>query len=310
MATLMKVHISRKLCGSFLSIFTFAQNKLWKPIIYPMFIYENYTMQFETITYKDLDEIRNLQPDGWPDIIPDFEFYIRSPFCHAVKAKMSDRIVGTGAFILHEKTSWIAHIIVDTNHRNQGIGRKIVDYLLENFFAKSAETCLLIATELGKPVYVKSGFREVTEYYFFKRHTDGNTYPVSERICACKKEHHTDIFALDNKISGENRKSLLKDYLDNSMVYVENNQVLGCYIPDLKEGLIIADTTEAGLQLMKIKYSKIHKAVLPSDNMEGINFLKQNGFTKMERVGTRMLLGKDIPWIPQKLYSRIGGNLG
>lgn len=267
-------------------------------------------MQFETIIYNDLDKIRDLQPEGWPDIIPDFEFYLRSSFCHPVKATLHGKIVGTGAFIIHDKTSWIAHIIVHPNYRKQGIGRQIVDYLLEKFFHQPIETCSLLATELGKPVYIKAGFRDVTEYSFFKRETGGNGYPVSEKIHSCKKEHHDAIFALDRMISGENRKNLLVDYLDNAMVYIENNQVLGYYMPELKEGLIIADTTVAGLELMKVKYSDIHKAVLPSDNTEGINFLKQNGFVKIERVGTRMVLGKDIPWDPKKLYSRIGGNLG
>jgi hypothetical protein len=33
-------------------------------------------MQFEPIAYHELEELKNLQPEGWSDIIPDFEFYI------------------------------------------------------------------------------------------------------------------------------------------------------------------------------------------------------------------------------------------
>jgi GNAT superfamily N-acetyltransferase len=270
---------------------------------------QTYIMQLEPLTYDDLDEIRNLQPDGWPDIIPDFVFYIQSAFCFPVKAILNRKIVGIGASIIHEKTSWLAHIIVDVNSRNKGIGRQIVDHLLESH-KNAVETYSLIATEMGKPVYVRAGFRDVTEYFFFKRETPGNHFPISSSVHLCKKEYHESIFTLDQKISGENRKSLLKDYLDSSVVYLENNEVLGCYMPGLKEGLIIADTVAAGLELMKVKYAKIDKAVLPSDNIEGIHFLEQNGFYKIERVGTRMVLGKDIQWSPEKIYSRIGGNLG
>ena len=94
------------------------------------------------------------------------------------------------------------------------------------------------------------------------------------------------------------------------MVYLDEDKVMGYYIPDLKEGMIVADTKEAGIALMKIKYSTTDKAVLPSDNLTGMNFLQQNGFMETERKGVRMILGKDIHWKPSAIYSRIGGNLG
>ena len=34
------------------------------------------TMQIETITRKDLENLRHLQPEGWSDIIPDLTFYV------------------------------------------------------------------------------------------------------------------------------------------------------------------------------------------------------------------------------------------
>jgi len=46
-------------------------------------------MQFEKVTIEDLDEIRNLQPQDWSDIIPEFEFYIQSPFCSPIKTQIT-----------------------------------------------------------------------------------------------------------------------------------------------------------------------------------------------------------------------------
>ena len=31
-------------------------------------------MKFEAITQNDLEELTDLQPDGWLDIVPDFRF--------------------------------------------------------------------------------------------------------------------------------------------------------------------------------------------------------------------------------------------
>jgi len=266
-------------------------------------------MQFETVTSSDLDEIKNLQPQDWPDIIPEFKFYIQSSFCSPIKTKINNRIVGIGASIVFENTSWIAHIIVDSDYRNKGIGAQIVNELLDALKRDSVATCSLIATELGKPVYLKAGFRIVSEYLFFQREKQWIECPVSENVILYEEKYRAMIYELDHKISGEKRELLLTDYLSNSLVYVENNKVLGYYMPDLKEGLIYADTNEAGLELMKLKYSKVDKAVLPSDNIAGVAFLQQNGFVET-RKGTRMILGKDLDWNPGKMFGRIGGNFG
>jgi len=134
--------------------------------------------------------------------------------------------------------------------------------------------------------------------------------PPSANIKPFEEIHRLMIYELDKYISGENRERLLVNYLNNSMVYVKDNILLGFYIPELGEGHIIAETEEAGIELMKIKYPKADKAVLPYDNIKGINYLKQNGFAETNKKGTRMIYGKELNWQPEKIFGRIGGHLG
>ncbi len=267
-------------------------------------------MHFGEITYNDLNEIRKLQPQGWTDIVPEYEYYMGRDFCFSVKALLDSKIVGVGTLIVFDKTAWLAHIIVDKNHRNSGLGFKITGKLINIGNSKSVKSLLLIATELGFPVYKKAGFRIISEYRFFKREKTWRDSRLSPRILPYKDGQDLKIFELDEKISGQNRKSLLEGYLKNSLVYIQNGSVLGFYVPDLGEGLILASTTEAGLALMKKKYSKVDKAVLPGENLTGINFLKTNGFSLTDTRGTRMILGQEIKWKPGKVFSRIGGNYG
>ena len=266
-------------------------------------------MEFEKITLNDLPEIRTLQPEDWGDIIPDMEFYLRYPFCNPIKATFDGRIVGIGTTIIFDHTAWLAHIIVGTSFRNKGYGGELVHYLLEKVQQDSIETILLIATDLGKPVYVKAGFNIVCEYLFFKREKPWTNYPVSDNIVMFQEEYRIKIYELDKKMSGENRIPLLTDYLKSSILYVDHGSVVGYFIPDLKEGLIVADSIHAGLELMNLKYSKVDKAVLPSGNIAGCDFLRQRGFIQT-KIGTRMVYGKNTDWKPTMLYSRIGGNLG
>jgi len=266
-------------------------------------------MQFEIITHNDLQEIRNLQPPDWADIVPDIEFYINSSSCHPIKTIVDHQIVGTGTLIIFENSCWVAHIIVSSQHRNKGIGSAIVNELLVTVGKKSIATCSLIATELGKPVYIKAGYRTVASYSFFEREKPWPDGSVSENIVPFEEKYRTMLYELDRKISGETRKTLLKDFLSNSILYVENNKLAGFYVPDIKEGFIFANTDEAGLALMQLKYATVDKAILPTENTAGVEFLQKNGFIEIRRM-TRMIIGDDIPWLPKKVFSRIGGNLG
>ena len=267
-------------------------------------------MQFGEITYDDLDEIKNLQPEGWNDIVPEYEYYVRKEYCFPIKAILDNNIVGVGTLIVINKAAWLAHIIVDNNSRNRGIGFKITEKLINEGKSRSLKSYLLIATELGFPVYKKAGFRIISEYQFFKRDKPWNDFKLSPNILPYEDGLDSEIYELDEKISGQNRRSLLVDYLKNVFVYIQNSSLLGFYMPDLGEGLILASTTEAGIELMKVKYSSVDKAVLPGENLAGINFLKQNGFALTETKGTRMILGQDIVWRPHQVFSRIGGNFG
>ena len=89
-------------------------------------------MQYDIVNHIDLEEIGDLQPDGWPDIINEFEFYITCDFCNPIKATIGNRIVGVGTSIIFENSAWLAHIIVDSDSRNKGLGFQIVERLLND----------------------------------------------------------------------------------------------------------------------------------------------------------------------------------
>jgi hypothetical protein len=115
---------------------------------------------------------------------------------------------------------------------------------------------------------------------------------------------------LDKEISGEEREPLLKRYIESSFLYIENNELKGFYIPTLGEGLLFADTTEAGIELMQMKYATVDTAVIPAGNQAGLAFLEQNGFRESSTKGKRMSIGKEIVWQPNKIFSRISGDYG
>jgi GNAT superfamily N-acetyltransferase len=268
------------------------------------------TMQIEPITSKDLDNILHLQPEGWSDIVPDLTFYATSDFCNPVKMVIGESIAGIGASIQFHHTAWLAHIIVDPGFRNRGIGYQIVGRLLKDLEKSGTESCLLTATELGQPVYNRSGFRNVAEYIFLNREKPWQEVPFSPDVVDFREEFRHYVYKMDMHATGERRELLLSPFLKDARLYVRNNIMMGYLIPGLREGLIIAENDEAGFALMNAKYATVDKAILPADNKAGVEFLLKHGFADSGKKGTRMILGKDIPWKPEMIYSRIGGNVG
>ena len=267
-------------------------------------------MQYDTITLDDLSQIGNLQPDGWPDITVWFRFFISNEFCKPIKIVIEDQIVGVGCSIVFKDSAWLGHIIVGSEYRNRGLGFHMVERMLCDLKNKSINTVSLIASPLGESVYKKAGFRFVSDYIFLTRKTPWIGKEISSNIKSCKGSFYKGILRLDREISGEGRERLLGEHLTNAFVYIDGNEITGFYIPTLGDGPIFADTTEAGTALMSLKYANVDKAVLPGENQTGLDFLLQNGFEITEKKGTRMILGKELDWQPDKFFSRIGGDFG
>lgn len=266
-------------------------------------------MDIQRLEHNDIHLITELLPPDWETIIPVLESYTKMNFCFSIKVTMGKKIVGVGTTIMHKDTAWLSNIIVHPDYRNQGIGKTITQTLVKESNAKYCDTIYLLATDLGEPVYKKSGFETETEYLFFKREKAIETFPDCENIIGFTDIFRNQILNLDRQASGEDRKSQLEQHLSKGFIYLHDNEVKGFYLPTLGDGLIIATTTSAGQELMRLRLTSKDFAAFPIDNTGAIAFINQNGFKKVRRE-KRMRFGKRRHWHPADLYNRIGGNLG
>lgn len=267
-------------------------------------------MKIEKVTYNDLTRIKKLQPEGWPDITIDFVKYLNYSFCEPIKLIVDDVIVGIGCSIMFENSAWLAHIIVHPDYRNKGFAFYIVNHLIQSLRKNNFATISLIATSLGEPVYKKAGFRFVSDYKYLYRETAWINKNISNNIVLYSSDYYNQIIELDKEITGEYRDTIIQKNLDHCLMYVDNATVKGYYLPFLGEGAIYAYNDSVGLELIKLKYSIVDTAVIPSENKVALDFLKQSGFIESNTTGTRMIFGDDIDWKPMCFFSRIGGNLG
>ena len=266
-------------------------------------------MEFKKIESSDLQFLATLQPEGWGDITPAYQFYVSSRFCFPIKVIIDKKIIGIGAAIIHNEVAWLGQIIVHPDFRKKGIGKKITEVLVDMSKAKHCETIYLIATDLGAPIYESIGFKTETQYLFFKDIKIDPPCLTSQFTVPFEEIYREQIIKMDKIISGENRAHHLEEHFSKSYIFKENKKVEGYFLPTLGEGLIIANSPKAGIELMKFRFINKENAILPVDNSDAINFLHDNNI-KEHRSAKRMRLGTERKWQPENIYNRIGGNLG
>lgn len=266
-------------------------------------------MDIQVLERNDLDAITELQPSGWDNIMPTIEFYTKTDYCFPVKVVVDNKIAGMGTAIVHNDIAWLAHIIVHPDQRNKGIGRFITQTMVDNLLSKGFESIYLTATDLGEPVYRKIGFEAETEYLFYKDIKADERWSISKNIIPFNSSFKGQVHQLDLKVSGEDRMVQLASFLTGGYVYVVRHIVEGFYLPAFGEGLVVASSASAGLELMKFRLTSKENAVFPIDNEIASRFMEARSYQPFKQ-SKRMRLGKKRSWDPGSIYNRIGGNLG
>ncbi|MES2893565.1 MAG: GNAT family N-acetyltransferase [Bacteroidota bacterium] len=265
-------------------------------------------MQQGRITINDLEELKNLQPPDWDDITVPHQWYVGSPNCSPFKWTINDNICGIGTIIYHEDTAWLAHIIVHADHRNKGLGRIITQGLVDRVDRSKYQTIYLIATDLGYPVYQKVGFELEGIYSHFSTN-DKLVTQLPNSILPYSEEYLEEVLMLDRQVSGEGRQHKLQLHLEDAVVFKSDDKIEGAFLPNLLNGLIIANNPEAGVELMKLRLQTVNYAICPAENEIATAFLLQHNFEQV-RISRRMRIGAAREWQPAGLYNRISGQLG
>jgi GNAT superfamily N-acetyltransferase len=267
-------------------------------------------MPFSPITNTDLLRIKDLQPKGWGDIVDSFEMYLTDEIFNPVKTEDGGLISSIANSTNYGNTAWLSHIIVREEFRGRGLGMALVNHLLEDLDSKGVETVSLIATEMGRPLYLKAGFRDQAKYLIFKGQDSSFSGKISPYIEPYDEKYSADILKIDKKVMGEDRPVLMGKHLKRALVFRHKGIIEGYYLPGLGEGPIAALNPEAGLALLEYKLLNNNRVVLPAENSRGVKFLLSRNFIKEKITLKRMVRGREFSWRPDCLYSRMGGKLG
>jgi GNAT superfamily N-acetyltransferase len=269
-------------------------------------------LRIRRLKKSEIPQLQYFPPKDWNVNLPQIlSFHFGHSYFYPVVAELDNKIVGCGIAMVHGSISWLGTIIVLPEYRGQGIGTGITSHLIEYCKGKRSKTQILVASEMGEPVYRKLGFITSAIYVFFRRESIVPIQPVSN-VREVRKDDLEKIKDLDRKISGEKRSAFIERFLSTGWVYDsgKSDHITGVYLPDYGTGLIIAKDPTSGLTLVKLRFNQGQtKIIVPSSNTVAQEYLLSEGFQEYRRA-PRMVLGNDVRWHPTMFYNRATGYCG
>lgn len=168
-------------------------------------------MRVRQLRESDLDAAMDLvRAASWNQTRADWRRLLALAPDSCFAGVVGDEMVATTTVVTYDDAvSWVGMVLVDPAHRRTGCGTKIFEHAIDAI--GDAVAVGLDATERGRPLYRRHGFRTVTPVVRF----DGELEPV-ERPRSIREIGPTDrttVFGLDADACGVDRSVLLSQLL-------------------------------------------------------------------------------------------------
>jgi len=248
-----------------------------------------------------------------------FEWALTQPTIAPVVAVHEGRIVGTGTGSAHGHSGWVGVIFVAPDRRGTGLGRSITRTVIDDLEARGCRTQVLIASPMGRPIYVREGFTALDHQVRFTIDGlppgDGSMDP---RVRLYAAGDFDAIAALDRHATGEDRGHVLRALVttESTLVAVDAAGAVRGFLartPWRGGGLIATDPDDA-LRLLEHRRrstgisGKAGAGVLAS-NVIGRERLRAAGWHE-EMGNLRMIRGEPLDWHPDAIFGQFNGALG
>lgn len=232
------------------------------------------------------------------------EFNLASSVTRMFVGCRDGRVAGVAGCARFGRTGWLGNVAVDDDVRGQGLGRAISLTAVNHLHRAGAETVLLTATKLGRPIYERLGFTD-----------EGISYGIWEqrrplilggdRSATVRPGTLDEAVAQDGEATGEDRRSYLAPFAGRASVPAGPGQA-GYWVALPWGGgpIIAADAASARPLIVEmIRTSPGSRLAFPELNAHGAAIAVSLGFQLAGRV-RRMRLGPAVPgYRPGAIYN-------
>jgi GNAT superfamily N-acetyltransferase len=253
---------------------------------------------------------------GWSDRSVFFEWAVAHPTCFPLVAEADGRVVGTGVATANGRVGWVGAIFVAEEWRRNGLGSALSRAVLEELERWGCLTQVLIATDEGRPIYERLGFRIQTRYVL-QQAPDEAPPPDDGVVRPYDPADFEAVAGLDRAATGEDRATILRSFADpaTSRVAARPDGSLGGYVVRAPWGgrAMVAVEPQFAIALLDDRRraspnQRITIGILQS-NVEGRSRLAEAGWQERPG-GPRLIRGEPMAWRPDWIYGQFTGALG
>jgi predicted N-acetyltransferase YhbS len=227
-----------------------------------------------------------------------------SPHGDVLVAERNGRPVGGVCCASFGATGWIGALGVVPEARRRGAGEALAEAACERLRTRGAQTVLLFATDMGRPLYKRMGF-EAEGNATAWRGTAG-VVRAGVTLRSLREADRPTLHTIDERATGERRGAVLDELLPLQGLMAERDGEASGFAVTSPWGAgvaICAEVPEAGVALMAAAAGGPGAAtmVVPDGNPAAAEALRHWGFTAAA-AGERMRLGPPVAWRPDMQF--------
>ncbi len=258
-----------------------------------------------------------IESGGWGDRRVHLEFTAERSASHAFVAEADGEIVGTSLGTVNGAVGWVGLVFVSPQVRGQGLGAALTARAIDVLEKAGCGTLILVATEMGRPLYERLGFRLDTNYQTFVAPglPDGPSDPGIRPITLADA---AVVAAADRLATGEDRAHLVSALIEQGDGWLLTDPAgshRGHVIrPPWGGGSTIADDPADAIRLLDQRRRAVGPARdvrcgILDENAEGRRILESRGWTHV-RTHPRLIRGRPIDWRPSAIWGQFNFALG
>ncbi|MDA2449977.1 GNAT family N-acetyltransferase [Bacillus cereus] len=240
---------------------------------------------------------------GWDYNREEIETIFNAGIVYGVWNEREELIASAAIILYGEKLASIGMVIVHPDYKGRGIGKIITEACVKSVSAHTP--IMLIATDEGKPLYEKLGFRAVSyvsKYICNSYNAKDYCVRNEDYVMNYEEGDLEKIIKIDEYAFGTNRKEFLKKRIMQSeqciVVRDKEQNVLGYGLsiqtPENKIiGPVVAKNDEMAMRIVH-DLAREHHGKLRMDVPEGKNgFMKELEITGFQKVNTPSIMMKN-----------------
>ena len=252
-------------------------------------------MRVERIRQEKIEDIVALSSYiGWDYNREEVETVFNSGIVYGVWNERKELIASAAIILYGEALASIGMVIVHPDYKGRGIGKAITSSCMNSVSARTS--IMLIATDEGKPLYEKLGFRAVSyvsKYICNSYNPNYNCQGNEEYVMNYKEGDLEEIIKIDEGAFGTSRNEFLKQRImqsDQCIVVKDTKENVVGYglsiqTPENKIiGPVVAKNEEIAMRIVH-DLAKRHNGKLRIDVLEGkkdfMKVLESSGFKKV-----------------------------